>query len=72
MPSATALITWAFTEVPDGAYVSVSDQLVSFVGAEMIDGSRNGHRIALEQLGVFLVGPGEVRTGPADGDGSPS
>ncbi|HCG55875.1 MULTISPECIES: SRPBCC domain-containing protein [Brevibacterium] len=69
---ATALITWTFSAVPEGTRVSIVDQVVSFVGTGMIDGHRNGHRIALEQLGVFLTSPGEVGTGATHRDGSPS
>lgn len=52
--------------------VSIIDQVVSFVGTGMINGHRNGHRIALEQLSAFLTGPGQVGTGTSDRDGSPS
>lgn len=66
---ATGLITWSLADVPAGTSVSISNQVVSFVGAEMIDGNRNGHRIALEQLRAFLSGPGQVGSRASDGDG---
>lgn len=68
----TALITWTFSDVPAGTCVSIVDQVVSFVGADMIEGSRNGHRIALEQLGAFLTGPGEVGASATHSDGGTS
>ncbi|MFD4369514.1 hypothetical protein [Rhodococcus sp. NPDC058521] len=37
-------------EFPDTVLVAVLDQVASFVGAGMIDGHRNGHTKALEQL----------------------
>ena len=68
----TALITWTFSDVPAGTRVSIVDQVVSFVGMDMVEGSRNGHRIALEQLGTFLAGPGEVGSGTTHRDGRPA
>lgn len=68
----TALITWTFSDVPAGTSVSIVDQVVSFVGPDMIEGSRNGHRIVLEQLGALLGGPGEVGPRARDRDGSTS
>ena len=69
---ATGLITWTFAGVREGTAVSIVNQVVSFVGIDMIEGSRNGHRIALEQLGVFLAGPGQIGTGATHRDGGPS
>ncbi|GAA1940120.1 hypothetical protein GCM10009689_21430 [Brevibacterium antiquum] len=69
---ATGLITWSFTDVPPGTSVTIVDQVVSFVGTGMIEGSRNGHRIALEQLGAFFAGPRQVRSSTADGDRRPT
>lgn len=66
---ATGMITWSFADVPAGTSVTIVNQVVSFVGGDMIDGSRNGHRIALEQLGAFLTGPGQVGSSTTDGDG---
>lgn len=68
----TGMVTWSFTDVPAGTLVTIVNQVVSFVGTDMIDGSRNGHRIALEQLGAFFAGPGEVRSSTTDGDGRPA
>lgn len=68
----TAMITWTFSDVPAGTCVSIVDQVVSFVGQDMIEGSRNGHRIVLEQLGAFLAGPGQIGSGPRDGDSGAS
>lgn len=50
----TAIVTWTFTATPAGTHVEITDQLVSFVGEGMVDGHRNGHTIALRQLGDFL------------------
>lgn len=69
---ATGLVTWAFSEAPEGTTVSITAQVVSFVGTDMIEGNRNGHRIALEQLRAFLSGPGQVGSGATDGDGRPA
>ena len=52
---ATGLITWTFSDVSGGTRLSIDDQLVSFVGTDMIEGSRNGHRIVLDQLTVSLA-----------------
>ncbi|SDR72386.1 Uncharacterized conserved protein YndB, AHSA1/START domain [Brevibacterium sandarakinum] len=69
---ASGLISWFFDDVPAGTSVSIVDQVVSFVGQDMIEGSRNGHRIALEQLGTFLAGPGQISAGASDRDSRPS
>lgn len=55
---ATALITWTLSAVPEGTRISIVDQVVSFVGTGMVEGHRNGHRIALKQLDALLTGPG--------------
>ncbi|GAA1848315.1 hypothetical protein [Brevibacterium marinum] len=68
----TALITWTFSDVPAGTRVSIVDQVVSFVGPDMIEGSRNGHRIVLEQLGALFAGPGEVGARARNRDGGTS
>lgn len=70
-PLATGLITWSFTDVPAGTLVTIVNQVVSFVGTGMIEGHRNGHRIALEQLDAFLARPGQIGSHPADGDAGP-
>ena len=51
---ATALLTWTFSEEGGLTRVEIVDQVVSFVGPGIIDGHRNGHRLALEQLGRWL------------------
>lgn len=50
----TAILTWTFTPIPSGTKVSIVDQVVSFVGADMIEGHRNGHTQALDQLRAFV------------------
>lgn len=55
-PLSTGLVTWTFTEVPEGTEVCVTAQVASFVGPGMLEGTRYGHRIALEQLDGFLRG----------------
>ncbi len=53
---AVALLTWQF-ETHDGmTQIHLTDQVTSFVGTGMIDGHRNGHTTALEQLRDFVVG----------------
>ena len=52
---ATALLTWTFSEEGGLTRVEIVDQVVSFVGPGIIDGHRNGHRLALEQLGRWLT-----------------
>ena len=49
-------LTWEFEPKEGGALVKITSQLASFVGQGMIDGNRNGHAKALEQLSKFLVG----------------
>lgn len=51
-----ALMTWTFSEAAGGTKVSVTAQVTSFVGQGMLEGTRDGHRIALEQLAHFLHG----------------
>lgn len=51
----TGILTWRFDEAPNGMNVMVTNQLTSFVGHDMFDGNRNGHRIALEQLATLLA-----------------
>ncbi|GAA1139592.1 SRPBCC domain-containing protein [Nesterenkonia lutea] len=50
----SSLVTWEFRENLDGSLVSITNQVTSFVGQEMIDGTRNGHSIALNQLATLL------------------
>lgn len=51
---AAALLTWTFAEEDGLTRVEIVDQVTSFVGPGIIDGHRNGHRLALEQLGRWL------------------
>ncbi|GAA2083709.1 hypothetical protein GCM10009821_26130 [Aeromicrobium halocynthiae] len=51
----TALLTWTFAEQDGLTRVEIVDQVASFAGAGIIDGHRNGHRLALEQLGRWLA-----------------
>lgn len=52
---ATGLVTWEFEPDDRGTLVTVTSQVVSFIGPGMIDGNRNGHTKALEQLGRHLA-----------------
>lgn len=54
-PLATGLVTWEFEPDDEGTLVTVTSQAVSFVGSGMIDGTRNGHTKALEQLSRHLA-----------------
>ena len=56
---AGALLTWQFEERDGATQVQLTDQVTSFVGADMIDGHRNGHTKALEQLGALVEGLSE-------------
>lgn len=51
---ATSLISWEFVQEVEGVCVVVTDHITSYVGQEMIDDSRQGHSIALEQLVELL------------------
>ena len=51
---ATALLTWQFGTHGETTFIRLTDQVTSFVGADMIDGHRNGHTQALEQLREFV------------------
>lgn len=53
---ATSIVAWEFTPHGGKTLVEVTAQVVSFVGQGMIDGTRDGHAKALEQLEEFLVG----------------
>ncbi len=50
-----ALLTWEFQDGGDITTVCLTDQVTSCVGSDMIDGHRNGHTLALEQLAEFLA-----------------
>lgn len=54
-PLAAGLVTWEFEPEGAGTLVTVTNQVVSFVGVGMIDGNRNGHTKALEQLTWHLA-----------------
>lgn len=49
-PLSAAQITWRFIDEGEQTRVEVVDQVTSFVGPEMIEGHRNGHTKALQQL----------------------
>jgi len=51
---ATSLVTWEFDLASQGTRVVVTNQAMTFVGQDMLTGTRNGHRIALQQLAAFL------------------
>lgn len=53
-PLATGTVNWEFELDGTGTLVTVTNQVVSFVGVGMIDGNRNGHTKALEQLRQHL------------------
>lgn len=48
------LLTWSFAAAGPGTDLSLTVQVTSFVGEGMLDGTRNGHRIALDQLVSLL------------------
>lgn len=48
-----ALLTWAFDGSHRETVVTVTAQVTSLVGQDMLDGTRNGHNIALDQLAKF-------------------
>ncbi|GAA1113896.1 SRPBCC domain-containing protein [Arthrobacter flavus] len=60
---AAALLTWQFESRDGATQVQLTDQVTSFVGVDMIDGHRNGHTKALEQLRVFVEGLDEDEIG---------
>lgn len=51
---ATALLTWEFEDRGSATLVRLTDQVTSFVGDDMIEGHRNGHAKALNQLKDFV------------------
>lgn len=51
---AAGVIAWQFSTASHGSAVAISHHLTSTVGQEMIDGSRNGHTIALNQLASLV------------------
>lgn len=48
-------MTWVFDPAGDETLVTITCQLVSYVGQGMVDGNRNGHAKALAQLSEFLA-----------------
>ena len=52
---AASLVTWSLGDTRDGTRLVVTDQVTSFVGAEMIEGSRMGMAAALDNLTGALV-----------------
>src|SRR5699024_3716799 len=44
------VVTWQFSTAPHGSAVAITHHVTSRVGQGMIDGTRNGHTIALNQL----------------------
>ena len=54
-PLATGVVTWEFEPTTAGTYVRVISHIVSFVGGGMVDGTRNGHTKALQQLSTFAT-----------------
>ena len=59
---AAALLTWQFKTQDGATRILLTDQVTSFVGTDMIDGHRNGHTKALEQLRVYVEGLEEDET----------
>lgn len=51
---AGALLTFRLEDDEDGTRIHLTDQVTSFVGQGMIEGHRNGHTIALQQLGDWV------------------
>lgn len=52
---ATGLVSWEFHEEAEGTRLVVTNQVTSYVGQDMIEGNRNGHTIALDQLVLMLA-----------------
>jgi uncharacterized protein YndB with AHSA1/START domain len=51
---AVALTTLDFEPAQDGSNLTITVQMVSFVGADMIDGYESGNKSALENLSLHL------------------
>lgn len=60
---AVALLTWEFGSIEHGTRITVVDHVTSLVGQGMIDGHRNGHDKALDQLLQWLSAHGEQTRG---------
>lgn len=53
-PLATAVVTWELESSSHGTRLTITNQVVSFVGIGMIEGNRHGHMTALQQLNRHL------------------
>jgi len=51
---AVALVTWELEPIDLGTRITIVNQVTSLVGPRMIEGSRNGHNKALDQLAHWL------------------
>lgn len=49
-----SLLTTAFEAANEGTRLTITDQVVSFVGPDMLEGHRNGHAIVLRQFADHL------------------
>lgn len=54
-PLSAGVVTWGFTANGDETKVQLTSQVTSFVGDSMIEGNRNGHAKALNQLEEFVL-----------------
>ncbi len=54
-PLSVSLITWERLAESGGTKLVLGKQLVSFVGAEMVEGSKSGTVMALDNLGALLA-----------------
>lgn len=59
----TSQLTWEFGSIEHGTRITVVDHVTSLVGQGMIDGHRNGHDKALDQLLQWLSAHGEQARG---------
>jgi uncharacterized protein YndB with AHSA1/START domain len=57
VPLAVSLVTWELSANGVGTRLRVTAQVTSFVGADMIDGTRAGTNAALDNLAVALSPP---------------
>ncbi len=54
-PLSVSLVTWERLAESGGTKLVLGKQLVSFVGAEMVEGSKSGTVMALDNLGALLA-----------------
>lgn len=54
-PLSAGVVTWSFTVNGDVTEVQLTSQVTSFVGDGMIEGNRNGHAKALNQLEELVL-----------------